>query len=214
MTGFENPGDGEFLRQNDIAEFVDSGFLFVTFGILEFLNAVEDLAQIPGRINRQLVADVDLQFARDVNAEHDRLAVEIEFALLNEFAQRHHILLLFRINTANQRSEPPVLEFDNDRTLHIRRRRDHAGNMVDLGFQRAPVAQDIFARDQNMGVEIDDLLPQLTIEPSHYRNDENQHSDAERDAQNRDQRDDGKEGAFRFEITQRQEKAERQFQIA
>src|ERR1700736_5469325 len=56
MTGFENPGDGEFLRQNDIAEFVDSGFLFVTFGILEFLNAVEDLAQIPGRINRQLVA--------------------------------------------------------------------------------------------------------------------------------------------------------------
>jgi hypothetical protein len=65
-----------------------------------------------------------------------------------------------------------------------------------------------------VGVEIDDLLPQFSVESRHHRNHQDQHGDAERDAENGDQRDDGKKGAFRFEITQRQEKAERQFQAA
>jgi len=63
-------------------------------------------------------------------------------------------------------------------------------------------------------VEINYLLPQLTIETGHYRNHQNQHRHAERDADDRDQRNDGEKCAFRFEITQRQEEAERQFQVA
>jgi hypothetical protein len=85
---------------------------------------------------------------------------------------------------------------------------------VDLLLKRSPVAHDVLAFHENVRVEINYLLPQLTIETGHYRNHENQHGHAERDADDRDQSDDGEKCAFRFEITQRQEKAERQFQVA
>src|ERR1700736_1724346 len=162
MPGLEDSGHRQLFWQNDVAELVDGSFLFVPFGVLEFLNTVEDLTEISGRIDGQLFADTDLQFARDVDPENDRFAVEIQFALLNELSQRNDAFLLFWINAANHRRESTLLEFDDYRALHIRRARNHARHAVDLLFQRAPVVQDVFARDQNVGVEIDDLLPQFS----------------------------------------------------
>src|SRR5205085_8807924 len=77
-----------------------------------------------------------------------------------------------------------------------------------------PVAHDVLAFHENVRVEINDLLPKLAIETGHHRDHQNQHRHAERNADDGDQGDDGEECAFRFEITQRQEKAERQFQVA
>ena len=96
MPGLENSGDGQLFWQNDIAQLVDGRFLFVALGVLESLNPVEDLSEIARRINGQLVADTDLQFARDVDPEHDRFAVEIQLPLLNELL-------------AAARRSPPVL---------------------------------------------------------------------------------------------------------
>src|SRR5207244_8751671 len=107
-----------------------------------------------------------------------------------------------------------VVEVAYDRALHELLRRIHVRRAVNLLLKRSPVAHDVLAFHENVRVEINYLLPQLTIETGHYRNHENQHSHAERDAHNRDQSDDGEKCAFRFEITQRQEKAERQFQVA
>ena len=74
--------------------------------------------------------------------------------------------------------------------------------------------QNVLSADENVRIEIDHLLPKFAIEPGHDRDDENQDRDAERDAENRDQRDDGKKRALRFQIPQRQEKTKRQFQFA
>ncbi|MEY2541204.1 MAG: hypothetical protein QOI22_806, partial [Verrucomicrobiota bacterium] len=72
----------------------------------------------------------------------------------------------------------------------------------------------VLAFHENVGVEINDLLPQLAVETGHHRDDKNQNGHAERNPDDRDQGDYGEECAFRFEITQRQKKAERQFQVA
>src|ERR1700724_2939349 len=125
MARLENSGHGQLFRQNDVAEFVDSGFLFASLGVLELLNSVEDLTEISWRIYGQLFADTDLQFARNIDPQHNRFAVEIEFALFNELAQRHDALLLLWINAADHRREPALLEFDDHRPLHVRRSRNY-----------------------------------------------------------------------------------------
>ena len=213
-AGLENTGDGQVFWQNDLAQFIER-FLFVgALRILEVLNLVENLAKISGGIDRQFVANIDAQDAGEIAPEDGRFAVEIELAFFYELANRNHFFFLGRVYSANDRRQTLVLEFDNDRTLHERRRRDHVRCAVDLLLKRSPVAHDVLAFHENVRVEINYLLPQLTIETGHYRNHENQHSHAERDAHNRDQSDDGEKCAFRFKITQRQEKAERQFQVA
>src|SRR4029077_8115858 len=190
-------------------------FLFVrALRILEVLNLVENLAKISGGIDGQFVANIDAQDAGEIAPEHGRFAVEIELACLYELANRNHFFFLGRVYSANDRRQTLVLEFDYDRALHEWRRRDHVRCAVDLLLKRSPVAHDVLAFHQNVRVEINYLLPQLTIETAHYRNHKNQHSHAERDADNRDQRDDGEKCAFRFEITQGQEKAERRSQVA
>ena len=68
-------------------------------------------------------------------------------------------------------------------------------------------------RDENVRVEIDHFLAQLTIEPGHDRDHENQHRHAEHDAENGDQCDDREKRALRFQIAQREEKTKRQFQF-
>ena len=81
-------------------------------------------------------------------------------------------------------------------------------------LELAPIAHDVLAFHENMRVEINYLLPQLAIETGHHRDHKNEHRHAERHADDRDQSDDGEECALRFQITQRQKKAERQFQVA
>jgi hypothetical protein len=63
-----------------------------------------------------------------------------------------------------------------------------------------------------VSIELDHLLLQFAIEPGHDRDDENEDGDTEGDAENGNQSDDGEEGALWPEITQREEKAEGQFQ--
>ena len=106
------------------------------------------------------------------------------------------------------------MKFDNDRPLSEWRGRDHVRRAVDLLLNGPPVAHYVFAFHQNVRVEIDDLLPQLAIEPGHNRNHQNEHSHAERHTDDRDQGDNGEKSALRFEITEREKKAERQFQVA
>ena len=59
MAGLENAGDGQFLRQNNIAQFVDRFLLFLALRVLEFFNAIENFAEIARRIDGDLVADID-----------------------------------------------------------------------------------------------------------------------------------------------------------
>ena len=124
------------------------------------------------------------------------------------------VFLLLRIDSANHRREPAILELHDHRPLDVRRGRDDAGRVANLHAEIAPIAHDVFGADENVRVEVDHFLPQLAIESGHDRDDKNEHSDAEHHAHHRDERDDGKERALRFEIAQREEKTERQFQIA
>src|ERR1043166_1350092 len=213
MTGLENAGNGEFLRQNHIAQFIDGLFFLRALRVLEFLNSVEDLAEVTGRIDGQFLAHDDLQFPGELASEHDRFALEIEAAALNEFAQRHDLFFLGRVDAANQRREAPILKLDDHRPLHIRRGRDYARRLVDLVFERPPIAQYVLSRDENMRIEIDHFLAQLTVKPGHNLDHKNEHRDAEHHAEHRDQRDDGKKRALRLEIAQREKKTERQLQF-
>ena len=170
MTGFENAGDGQFLRQNYVAQFIDRFFFFVVLRVLQFLNAVQDLAEITGRINCNFIADMHLQFSRKLDSQHRRFAFQIEPAEFNELLQRNDLLLLYGIDPANHGREPPVLKFHNHRPLDVGSRRNDARRMVDLRFERSPVAQNVFRAHQNVRIEIDHFLAQLAIEPGHHRN--------------------------------------------
>src|SRR5437660_5356215 len=172
MAGLKNSGDRELLRQNHFTQLINGFFFLLSFRVLEFFNAIENLAKVSGRIDRQFVTDVDLQFAREIDSKHGRFAVEIEFAVFNEFAQLNDVLFLRRIDAADQRRQPAILKFHDYRTLHIRRSRNDARDVVDLRFERTPIAQNVFGRDENVRVKIDHLLPQLAVEAGHDRDHE------------------------------------------
>src|SRR5262249_40917504 len=70
MASLKNAGDSQLFRKNHIAQFLDGVFLFFALGVLQFLNAVEDLAEIAWRINCNLVAHRDSEFSRQLNPKH------------------------------------------------------------------------------------------------------------------------------------------------
>ncbi len=212
--GLKNAGDGQIFWQNNLAQFIER-FLFVcALRVFEILNLIENLSEVSGGINGQLVANIDAQDAGEITAEHGRFAVEIELTFFNELANRNHFFFLGRVDPSHHRRQSLVLEFNNDRALNERRGRDHVRRVVDLLLKCSPVAHHVLAFHKNVRVKIDYFLPQLAIETGHHRNHENQHSHAKRDTDDRNQSDDGQKCTFRFEITQREKKTERQFQVA
>ena len=214
MAGLENPGDSQLFRENHVAQFVDCFLFFFALRILKFLNAVEDLAEIAGRINCHFVAYADAEFSRQLDPEHCRFAFEIELADFDELLQGNHFLFLLGIDTPNHRCEPPVVKFGNHRALHIRSGGNHARSLVDFRLERSPIAHDILRGDENVGVKIDYFLPQLAIKTGHNRNHEDKHHHAEHYANDRDQCDDRQKCALRLQVPERQEKTKRQFQFA
>jgi hypothetical protein len=213
MAGFKNAGDRQLLWQDYVAQLIDRFFFVLSSRVLQLFDGIENLPEIPRRIDCQLVADVDLQFSGELNPKYGRIAFQIKLAELDEFFQRNHFLLFRRIDTAHQRREPPVLKFHDHRSLDIGSRRDDARRLVDFRFEGSPVAQHVFGSHENMRIELDHFLAQLAIEPGHDRNHEDQHRHPEHHAEHRNQCDDGEKRALRFQISQRQKKTKRQFQF-
>src|SRR6266481_2426740 len=213
MTGLKNPGNRQFLRQDDIAQLVDRLFFFVSLGIFQFFDAIENLSKIARRIDGEFVTDICLQFSRKLNPEYGRFAFQIEVAVFDEFSQRDDLLFLRGIDTANHRGDSLVLKFYDHRSLDVGSRRNHARRVVDFCFECSPVAQDILCAHENVCIEIDYFLTQLTIKPGHDGNHEDQHRYAQHHTENRDQCDDREKRALRFQVAQRQKKTKRQFQF-
>ena len=61
-----------------------------------------------------------------------------------------------------------------------------------------------------MRVETEDFVAQLAVEPAHDADDDDQHGDAQHDADDGNKRDDRDKRAFRFEIAETEEKFKRQ----
>ena len=177
--------------------------------VLQLLYAIENLAQIARRIDGQLVAHIDVQLARKFDPNHGRVALQVQLPALDELAQGNHFFFLFQFHSANQWRQATPVELDNHRPLHIRRGRDHARRVPNLHRQVTPVAQDILRRDQNVRVELHHLLSQLAIETSHDRDNQDEYRHAQGHPQNGDERDDGNKRPLRFEVTEREEEAER-----
>jgi hypothetical protein len=77
---------------------------------------------------------------------------------------------------------------------------------------RVPIGQRRFERlHQQVAIEAQDLVEQLDAEAIHHRHDDDQVRDPERDAEEREQRDDGDESflAPRQQVSQRQHPFER-----
>jgi hypothetical protein len=212
MPCLENPGNRQFFGQDDFAQFVDRLPLILRLGFFQFLYAIENFAKISRRIDRQLVADIDLELARQLDPHERRVSVEIVRAFLQEFLEWHHFLFLRGIDAANERRQPLVLKFDNHRTLHIRRGADDAGSISHFHCEIAPIAQDVLRADENVGVEIDHLLPQLAVEAGHDGDDEDEDHYPKHHAHHGDQRNDGHKRALRLQVAQGEKKAERKFQ--
>ena len=62
-----------------------------------------------------------------------------------------------------------------------------------------------------MRVEAEDFFTQVVVEPAHDADDDDKHGDAEGDAENGNERDDGNESPFGPQIAQGQQKFKRQF---
>ena len=110
---------------------------------------------------------MNVEFARELDAEDCVVAIQIELAVDDEFLQRDDLLFFLRINPADERREPAIFELHDHRPLHVWRSRDHAWRIADLDREIAPIVEHGLRCDQNVGVKIDHLLPQLAIEPSH-----------------------------------------------
>src|SRR5213596_3262636 len=119
MPRFKNTGNGQFLWENHVAQFVDRFFFFFALGVLQFLNAVENLTKVTRRIDRDLVANAHLQFSRELNPKHGRVAFQVELAVFDEFSQWDHFLLLLGIDAAYEWCEPPVLKLNDHWTLNV-----------------------------------------------------------------------------------------------
>src|SRR5438270_11900612 len=213
MASLENAGHRQLFWENDFAQLIDRFPLFVALGFLQLFLPIEDVAEIAGRIDRQLVANVDVKFSRELDADHGRFAIQIERSFLDEFFQfRNHFFFLDGIDAANERRQALMLVFDNHWPLDVGRRRDNVRRVPDFHGEIAPVAQHVVGAYENVRVPIHDFLPQLAIEPGHDRNHDDQHGDAEHDADHRDQSDDRDEGAFRIQIPERKKETKREYQ--
>lgn len=68
----------------------------------------------------------------------------------------------------------------------------------------------VWLEDFEMGIEAENFFLELFIEAAHDADDDNEDGDAERHAENGDQRNDGNERSFGPQIPQRQQQFKRQ----
>ena len=60
MASFKDASNSQLFRQDHIAQLIDRLFFLLAFGVFQFLNAIENLAKIAWRIDRDLVTDTHL----------------------------------------------------------------------------------------------------------------------------------------------------------
>ena len=184
MTCLKNTSNSQFFRQDYVAQLIDRFFFLFSLGIFQFFDAIENLSKIARRIDCDFVPDVCLQFSRKLNPKYGRFAFQIEIAVFDEFSQRDDLLFFCGIDTANHWGDSLVLKFDDHRSLDVGSRRNHARRVVDFCFEYSPVAQHVLRAHENVCIEIDHFLTQLTIEPGHDRNHQDQHCYAQHHAEN------------------------------
>ena len=114
-------------------------------GFLQFLYAVEDFAEIARRINRQLVADFDLEFARQLHPESAESPSRSSAPFLMNFCSGTTFSSSAGSIPRIMRRQAFVLEFDDHRALHVGRGADDARRIPDFHREIAPIAQDILA---------------------------------------------------------------------
>ena len=132
LASLENAGNGEFFREHDFTQVIDRFLFLRALLLVEDFQLVEDLAQVARRINSELVAHREAELLGQIDADYGRIALEIELAQLNEFADRNHLLFLRGINPADHRRETPVLKFHDHGPLDVGCGRDHAGSVADF----------------------------------------------------------------------------------
>ena len=84
----------------------------------------------------------------------------------------------------------------------------HTFNGADFFRLSRPIHENGFPAGHEVGVETEHFAPQFLLETGHDRNDQNQHHDSQRDAENGDHGDQAEKGPLRPQIAQREEKAE------
>ena len=122
-----------------------------------------------------------------------------------------HLLLGLGVDGLEQRRAHQVAMLRDDRSLHERRGRDHAGGFREFLQEAAPVADGAVRADIDLRLEAEHLVLELVIEPGHDGNDNDRHGDAQGDPENRDEGDDRDEGPFRLQVAQAEKEAEREF---
>ena len=158
------------------------------------------------------VANREAELLCQIDTDYGRIALEIELAEFDEFADRNDLLFLGGINPPDHWRETPVLKFHDHRPLDVGSGRDYAGSVADLYCEITPIGQDPLGRDLDVRVEVDHFPAQLAIEARHDRNDEDEDGHAQGDPEDRDERNDGNESALRSQVAEREKETERKFQ--
>ena len=170
-----------------------------------------------------MIADPQVQIAGKVIAHEQAASAQIKFALDNAARKIADLVLGLRVNAAQYGrvlQRRPVrfrLGFDQHRTKN--KRGDAAdifvgGNQVHhppVILHRSGPARLVEREDFQVRVEAEDFFAQIVVEPAHDADDNDEHRDTERDAENGNERDDGNESPFGPQVTQRQQKFKRQF---
>src|SRR5437667_8275861 len=126
MTCLKNTSNGQFFRQDYLAQLINRFFFFLSLGIFQLFNAIENLSKIARRIDCDFVPDVYLQFSRKLNPKYGRFALQIEIAVFDEFSQRDDLLFFCWIDTANHWGDSLVLKLYVHLSLDVDSRRKHA----------------------------------------------------------------------------------------
>jgi hypothetical protein len=208
-SGFKNTGNGEFLGQYHRFQVCEG--LFVGGILLGAVQFIDDFADVARGEDGDPVAHHHTEFSGEGGAKERLVTVEVECADLDGAADIADANLAFGIDSADLRGEPAALEFDENRALDEGGGCHDARGFADRFFQRTPAFEVGVGENHEMRVESEDLFAQLVVEPGHYREHDDEHRDAERHPENRDQGDGGHKGALRFEIAQCEEEAEGRF---
>ena len=205
-SGGKDAGHGEFQWKDHFAQLAGR-FGFVP-ALFHGVDPVNDLIQVPRRIDGDGVAHAHAENAGESGSQNGFIALEFQLPGDHEVLQSGDLTFDLGVDGANLRGEAAPHEFGQHGALD---KRGHAGdtfNRADLRGLGRPVKNDRFTAGHEVRIEAEDFAPQFLFEAGHDRNNEDEHHDADGDTKNRNNRDQAEEGALRAKVTQGEEKAE------
>src|SRR5216683_2904329 len=148
-----------------------------------------------GRQQREGIAGMEAEAQSELAADEDLVVGELLERLGRDMARQQTLRLEVALaHAAHHDAGRAAIGAGEHLTLDQRVDRDDSGHALEVGRELVEILEPALGRDDaEMAVESEDLAQQLGMEAVHHGHDDDQRRDAEHDAQEREDGDDGDE---------------------